>query len=321
MQQCQRGYDCFSHRWRLVSTEKNRHFDNLSSLAAPWVANLLQQLMVPSITTSLSNWRPFAMILFRHRTPICVNQDVNFNRNCFEISMIYFLERQPSGNTCLSDAKSMVSMKWKCFPRYRPFVRGTTGNRWILFTMTSDAELRYFLWSSPELTFEQTVELSVIWDATAAVWRWCNSGGLHVMISPTIPLFVQTLAQVNFKENIEASRHRSLWRESTGHRWFPSQMVSNAENIFISWRHHGSTEEFTHKGPVMCSLGVSFYVKLNKLLNKQPDCRWFETPWLTWHHCYAWLRYNCEKYALLRHSDTSRTKNTELFRLFISQTR
>ena len=35
----------------------------------------------------------------------------------------------------------------------------------------------------------------------------------------------------------------------------------------------------THKGPVMLNLHVVFDVSLTKLLNKQSNWRWFETPW------------------------------------------
>ena len=44
-----------------------------------------------------------------------------------------------------------------------------------------------------------------------------------------------SLAQI--KENTKAPRHWPLWGESTG--GFPTQRTSNAENISISWRHHG----------------------------------------------------------------------------------
>ena len=35
-------------------------------------------------------------------------------------------------------------IKWKHFPRYWPFMRGTTGHRWIPLTKASDAELWFF---------------------------------------------------------------------------------------------------------------------------------------------------------------------------------
>ena len=40
-------------------------------------------------------------------------------------------------------------IKWKRFPRYWPFVREFIGNRWILLTKASDAELWCFLWTAP----------------------------------------------------------------------------------------------------------------------------------------------------------------------------
>ena len=44
-----------------------------------------------------------------------------------------------------------------------------TGNRWIPSTQASNAELIYFLWSTPEPTVEQTLETPVIWDAIAVI--------------------------------------------------------------------------------------------------------------------------------------------------------
>ena len=35
----------------------------------------------------------------------------------------------------------------------------------------------------------------------------------------------------------------------------------------------------THKGLVMLNLDVVFDVSLTRLLNKQSNCRWYETPW------------------------------------------
>ena len=57
------------------------------------------------------------------------------------------------------------AIKWKHF-----FVTGALwGDRWILLTMASDAELWCFLWSSPGDTVEQTAETPVIWQAIAFV--------------------------------------------------------------------------------------------------------------------------------------------------------
>ena len=65
-------------------------------------------------------------------------------------------------------------IKWKHFPRYWPFVRETTGNRWVPLTKASDAELYYFLRCAFKLTVEQTLKLPVTWDVIMFMWRHCN---------------------------------------------------------------------------------------------------------------------------------------------------
>ena len=51
----------------------------------------------------------------------------------------------------------------------------STGHRWIPLTKASDAELWNFLWSVPDQTVEQTIEIPVIWDAVALIIRHCNA--------------------------------------------------------------------------------------------------------------------------------------------------
>ena len=45
-------------------------------------------------------------------------------------------------------------IKWKHFPRYWPLWAEFTAHRWIPLAKASDAELQYFLWSTPEQTVE-----------------------------------------------------------------------------------------------------------------------------------------------------------------------
>ena len=45
----------------------------------------------------------------------------------------------------------------------------TTGHRCIPLTKASDADLWCFLWSAPEQTAEQTIEMSAICDAMAFI--------------------------------------------------------------------------------------------------------------------------------------------------------
>ena len=45
----------------------------------------------------------------------------------------------------------------------------TTGHGWIPLTKASDAGLWCFLWSAPEQTTEQTVQMPVIWDPMSLI--------------------------------------------------------------------------------------------------------------------------------------------------------
>ena len=65
-------------------------------------------------------------------------------------------------------------------------------------------------------------------------WAWWR---LKV---PASRLLTQLFIQARLKENINAPWHWPLWGEITGDRWIPAQMASNAENVSIWRRHHGS---------------------------------------------------------------------------------
>ena len=54
----------------------------------------------------------------------------------------------------------------------------------------------------------------------------------------SLTIVYSSVIQVQIKENIKAPRHWPLCGEVTGHGEFPAQMASNAENVFIWWRHH-----------------------------------------------------------------------------------
>ena len=58
--------------------------------------------------------------------------------------------------------------------------------------------------------------------------------------SPASPLFTQPFIGAQIKENIKAPRHWPLCGEFTGE--FPTQMASNAKNVFIWWSHHEKSE-------------------------------------------------------------------------------
>ena len=50
----------------------------------------------------------------------------------------------------------------------------STNHRWIPLTKASDAELRYFLWSVPEQTVEQTIETPGFQTPSRSLWYYCN---------------------------------------------------------------------------------------------------------------------------------------------------
>ena len=55
------------------------------------------------------------------------------------------------------------------FSRYWPFVRGIYRSPLNSLFKANDAEICCFLWSAPEQTVEQTIEMPVIWDAMALI--------------------------------------------------------------------------------------------------------------------------------------------------------
>ena len=56
-------------------------------------------------------------------------------------------------------------------------------------------------------------------------------------------------------------------------------------------RNHEALVYFPHNGPARQTFDVYFVVSLNKLLNKQLSCQWFEMPWLLWYHCNIMFSY------------------------------
>ena len=79
--------------------------------------------------------------------------------------------------------------------------------------------------NQPRLTWK-------IIDITVTSWaRWR-------LKSPASRLFTQPFVLAQIKENIQTPRHWPLWEEPPVTGGFPSQRISNAQNISISWRHH-----------------------------------------------------------------------------------
>ena len=63
----------------------------------------------------------------------------------------------------------MTSSNINIFHATGPLWGDSTSHRWILLTKASDAELWYFLWSTPKHTVEETIEMPVIGDAIALI--------------------------------------------------------------------------------------------------------------------------------------------------------
>ena len=82
-------------------------------------------------------------------------------------------------------------------------------------------------------------------------WARCLQFTLNITVTskwarsrlkfPASPLFTQSFIQTQIKENIILALVRGIhrWILAGIHRLIPAQMVSNAENVSIWWRHHG----------------------------------------------------------------------------------
>ena len=70
------------------------------------------------------------------------------------------------------------------------------------------------------------------------------------------------IIQAQIKENTKATRHWPLWGEFTGTGEFPAQMASNAENVPIWWRHHGTEK-------VMFSIYFGYFRRATVNLQKK----------------------------------------------------
>ena len=68
-------------------------------------------------------------------------------------------------------------------------------------------------------------------------------GAIVSQIASLTIVYLTVYSDADIKKNIKAPRHWALGGEFTGTGEFPAQMASNAENVSIWWRHHGSDWE------------------------------------------------------------------------------
>ena len=67
----------------------------------------------------------------------------------------------------------------KRFPLWWPFVRESTGHRWIPSQRARNSEI----WCEPELSFEQIVDLPMIVDVIKLMWPCCNESWQYTFSS------------------------------------------------------------------------------------------------------------------------------------------
>ena len=128
-------------------------------LLGAWSSATTVSLAVPTVPTNL---------VTQHGYGVYIHQ-----QNFVEINLLKFGNSTNSWVAYCWRVRLLIAMhddviKWKHFPRYWPYVRGTTGNP---ITKASDGELWCFVWSTPKHTVEQTIEAPVIWDTTALIMK------------------------------------------------------------------------------------------------------------------------------------------------------
>ena len=95
--------------------------------------------------------------------------------------------------------------------------------------------------------------MTIQYIATITLTSWSPRWRLT---SPASRLFTQPFIQTQIKKNIKARRHWPLCGEFTGSGEFPAQRASNAENVSIWWRYHGSKQSWAS-----CTIDVHIYLQ------------------------------------------------------------
>ena len=84
-------------------------------------------------------------------------------------------------------------------------------------------------------------------------------------------------------ETLGTTRLISTWNKIT---WWRHQMEIICALLSLCAGNSPGTGEFSSQRPVTRNFDVSFDLRPNKWLSKQPRCRWFETPSRSlWRHC------------------------------------
>ena len=168
-------------------------------------------------------------------------------------------------------------IKWEHFPRYWPLVRAgnspVTGEFPSQRPVTRSLEIFFALGLNKCLSKQSRRW----WFETPwrSLWRHCNDDN-HLVAGPIYSMGniyvvqhvcdsksstfgeISNMGKILHDEVMARERFPYYWafvRETTGHLWIILSMASNV------------------------GIDVFFNVSLNERLNKQWNCRWFETPW------------------------------------------
>ena len=95
-------------------------------------------------------------------------------------------------------------------------------------------------WKKPNNDNEDDDGFNILLGNPSDIFTHYNDVIMGAMASQITSLTIvySTVYQAQIKENFKAPRHWPLCEEFTGHRLFPAQMASNAENVSIWWHHH-----------------------------------------------------------------------------------
>ena len=101
---------------------------------------------------------------------------LKFGLGCNRSNAYFRFSHSNATSTCLNKCQSWWRHQMKSFPHTGPLWGEPTRRKLDSHTKTSDTKHWCFLWCSCEQTFEQTVEMPVIWDAMALIvtWHQCN---------------------------------------------------------------------------------------------------------------------------------------------------
>ena len=101
---------------------------------------------------------------------------LKFSLGCNRSNAYFRFSHSNATSTCLNKCQSWWRHQMKSFPHTGPLWGEPTRRKLDSHTKTSDTKHWCFLWCSCEQTFEQTVEMPVIWDAMALIvtWHQCN---------------------------------------------------------------------------------------------------------------------------------------------------